>query len=48
MFCPNARCQKGRSKVIDKTNYHDRIYRRRQCLACGCRFSTHEVIIKTK
>lgn len=43
MFCPH--CGKGKSRVVDKTNYSDRIYRRRECLNCKGRFSTHEIVV---
>jgi len=44
MKCPY--CASGDSKVIDSRSADDgeRIRRRRECLSCGKRFTTHEVI----
>ncbi len=44
MKCPYCSC--GESKVIDSRSADDgeRIRRRRECLNCGKRFTTHEVI----
>jgi len=40
MKCP--RCEDTESKVIDSRSIGDGIRRRRQCLACGTRFTTYE------
>jgi transcriptional repressor NrdR len=44
MKCPY--CRTAKSRVVDKRNLEevDAIRRRRQCLACGRRFSTYERI----
>ena len=44
MKCPFCGCEE--SKVIDSrpTDENERIRRRRECLNCGKRFTTHEVI----
>lgn len=42
MRCPE--CQHDDSKVIDSRPGDDAIRRRRECLACGHRFTTHERI----
>ena len=42
MFCP--KCGHGRTRVVDKTNYSDHIYRRRECCKCRCRFTTRETV----
>ena len=44
MKCPYCSCEE--SKVIDSRSAEDgeRIRRRRECLNCGKRFTTHEVI----
>ena len=44
MKCPYCSCEE--SKVIDSRSADDgeRIRRRRECLKCGKRFTTHEVI----
>ena len=40
MRCPS--CGDSESKVIDSRSIGDGIRRRRQCLSCGARFTTHE------
>lgn len=40
MTCPNCY---GKTKVIDSTTDEDSTTRRRECLTCGCRFSTVEI-----
>jgi len=40
MNCPY--CGHNDSKVIDSRNINESIRRRRQCLSCGARFTTHE------
>ena len=40
MKCPY--CSKEESKVIDKRNSESSIRRRRECLNCNERFTTHE------
>lgn len=44
MKCPYCAC--GESKVIDSrpTDDNERIRRRRECAACGKRFTTYEVV----
>ena len=42
MECPA--CQHGESKVVDSRDAGDSIRRRRECLACGHRFTTFERI----
>ena len=44
MKCPY--CTFGESKVIDSrpTDENERIRRRRECLSCGKRFTTYEVV----
>ena len=42
MRCPE--CQLDDSKVIDSRPGDDAIRRRRECLGCGARFTTHERI----
>ena len=44
MKCP--RCGNGEDKVLDSRSVRDgaTIRRRRECVACGCRFTTHEEI----
>jgi transcriptional repressor NrdR len=44
MRCPY--CRHSKSRVVDKRNHEelDTIRRRRECLACGRRFSTYERI----
>ena len=44
MKCP--RCGNGEDKVLDSRTARDgaAIRRRRECTACGCRFTTHEEI----
>ncbi len=44
MKCP--RCGNGEDKVLDSRSARDgaAIRRRRECVACGCRFTTHEEI----
>lgn len=44
MHCPY--CQKDDSKVIDTRSVGDSIRRRRQCLACTHRFTTHERVAR--
>ena len=47
MLCPY--CKKGDSRVIDSRSADDgnSIRRRRECIACGRRFTTYEVVEKT-
>ena len=45
MLCPY--CQKKDSKVIDSRESDESIRRRRECLACGKRFTTYERTEKT-
>lgn len=40
MTCP--KCFEN-TKVIDSRNENDSVMRRRECLACGCRFTTFEL-----
>lgn len=42
MRCPRCGCEE--SKVIDSrpSENHDAIRRRRECVQCGCRFTTYE------
>lgn len=40
MRCPS--CQHDDSRVVDSRTTGDSIRRRRQCAACGARFTTHE------
>ena len=40
MTCP--KCYE-KTKVIDSTTDEDSTTRRRECVACGCRFSTIEI-----
>ena len=44
MKCP--KCGNGEDKVLDSRSVRDgaTIRRRRECIACGCRFTTHEEI----
>lgn len=44
MKCP--RCGNGEDKVLDSRSVREgaAIRRRRECIACGCRFTTHEEI----
>ena len=42
MHCPD--CQNTETKVLDSRASGDGIRRRRQCLSCGGRFTTHERI----
>lgn len=44
MICPF--CHFPDSKVIDSRPKDDRIKRRRECIKCGARFTTYEVIEK--
>lgn len=46
MNCPN--CGKDNNKVIDKRNKEDYNTRRRECQECGVRFSTSEIIVKSR
>jgi transcriptional repressor NrdR len=46
MKCP--RCSSSKSHIYDVTPYADRVWRRRQCLACGHRFTTIETIMKDR
>ncbi len=39
-------CGSEDNKVLDSRNYDDSIRRRRECLSCGRRFTTHEIIEK--
>lgn len=45
MLCPE--CQSA-SRVIDSRNKPEYLYRRRECLECGERFTTHETLIITR
>jgi transcriptional repressor NrdR len=45
MNCPFCR---GASKVVDSRPIPDGIRRRRECLRCGRRFTTHERIVPTE
>jgi transcriptional regulator NrdR family protein len=38
----NAECQHARTKVVSTWRAGQVISRRRECLACGCRFDTDE------
>ena len=40
MLCPE--CKKSDTKVVDSRDDKRSIRRRRECLACHCRFTTHE------
>jgi len=44
MRCPF--CGFGESRVVDSrpTDENEKIRRRRECLECGCRFTTYEII----
>ena len=44
MVCPY--CQFPDSKVVDSRPKDDRIKRRRECIKCGARFTTFEVVEK--
>lgn len=44
MICPF--CQFPDSKVVDSRPKDDRIKRRRECIKCGARFTTFEVVEK--
>ncbi len=44
MICPY--CRFPDSKVIDSRPKDDRIKRRRECIKCGTRFTTYEIIEK--
>lgn len=44
MICPY--CRFPDSKVIDSRPKDDRIKRRRECVKCGARFTTYEIIEK--
>lgn len=44
MICPF--CRFPDSKVIDSRPKDDRIKRRRECIKCGARFTTYEIIEK--
>lgn len=46
MKCP--KCGNGEDKVLDSRSVRDgaTIRRRRECVACGCRFTTHEEIAR--
>jgi transcriptional regulator NrdR family protein len=39
-YCPAC---KGRSKVLDSRPHDDHLRRRRKCLECGHRWTTHEI-----
>ena len=43
MRCPQC---SSLSKVIDSRRQGQRVYRRRQCLLCGSRFSTVEIDVQ--
>ncbi|TSC94278.1 MAG: NrdR family transcriptional regulator [Candidatus Berkelbacteria bacterium Athens1014_28] len=40
MLC--SKCKKGDTKVVDSRENEDGVRRRRECLSCGHRFTTHE------
>ena len=42
MKCPH--CQSAESKVIDSRPSKGNVWRRRECLSCGRRFTTTEVV----
>lgn len=42
MQCPE--CKKSGTKVLDSRNDSRSVRRRRECLSCHCRFTTHEYI----
>ena len=44
MICPN--CGNDNDYVIDTRKRKKFIYRKRKCFKCGCRFITHETVIK--
>jgi transcriptional repressor NrdR len=43
MACPACGSDDGR--VVDKRNYPECVYRRRQCHKCGGRYSTYELCV---
>ena len=45
MKCPYCACED--SKVLDSRPSDDKIRRRRECIACGKRFKTYEIIERT-
>ena len=44
MTCPKCN---GITSVLDSRERYGKVYRRRECLNCGNRFSTHEIPIDT-
>ena len=42
MKCPECGCEE--SKVIDSRPTENKVRRRRECIACGYRFTTYEII----
>lgn len=44
MQCP--KCGNGLSSCIDSRRRDNNVYRRRQCLGCGYRYSTQEVPVE--
>ena len=46
MKCP--KCGNGEDKVLDSRSVREgaTIRRRRECVACGCRFTTHEEVVR--
>ena len=42
MLCPE--CHNKKSKVIESRKTDETIRRRRECITCGHRFTTHEVV----
>lgn len=43
ILCPSCGC--GESGVVDTRHRPGRIRRRRECIACGARFTTHEHVV---
>jgi len=44
MKCPS--CNASNDRVVDTRTRRDGIYRRRECITCGIRWSTCEVIVE--
>ena len=42
MKCPECGCEE--SKVIDSRPTENKVRRRRECIQCGARFTTYEII----
>ena len=42
MKCPECACEE--SKVIDSRPTENKVRRRRECIQCGARFTTYEII----